>query len=154
MAARNAASFVELTHADSLTLLVDGERLTEPAARHNTKAEVELTLQGLVESRIFGQVRRVALVLTKLDAVCGSGRRGAIEAEFEGIVQRLTRKFGHHMHEMVAFQVAASPSDIQNIPRGHGVSALFKYWLGTRAPERSSSTPLQLERFFQRFSDK
>jgi hypothetical protein len=148
---QNAASFIELTHADSLTLLIDGERLSDPVARHNTKAEVDLTLQGLVESGIFGPVRRLAVVLTKLDTVVGSERSQAIEAEFDGIVGRLTRKFGHCMQEIVTFKVAASPNDIRHLPHGHGVSTLFNYWIGTGMSLRDNSPKIDIVRFFHRF---
>ena len=42
-----AVSLAELARADSLTVLVDGERLLDAGARHNLHSEIILMLQGL-----------------------------------------------------------------------------------------------------------
>ena len=71
-AADDAASltpFPEVTRADTITVLVDGERLLETGARHNLRSEIMMMLQALLDGNALRVGQRLILLLTKLDAV-------------------------------------------------------------------------------------
>jgi hypothetical protein len=129
----NAAELFELRNSDVLVFLVDGERLSHPVQRHNVKAELALMLQGLKDSDVLGTGRRVAIALTKLDAVHSSPRRQQTEAAFDDIVEHLEAIAGECFSEIQPFKIAASPHSTYQ--QGHGVDAMFAYWM------RDAATP-------------
>lgn len=124
-----SSGFPEVKRADSLTLLVDGERLLDHGARHNVRSEVEMILQGLVDADVTSTSQRVSLVLTKLDIVRGapSAEGQRTEADFEALVQNVRRLFGSHFRDIVPLQVAASPKS-NVLPHGYGVSEVLQFW--------------------------
>ena len=125
----SAAAFYELIRADTITMLVDGAKLLDNGQRHNVHSEVQLTLQAFVDGRIFRPWQRIAMVLTKVDAIRNSdhGQSQALEY-FEGIVRTITQNFGGYFAQIVAFQVAASPKS-GGAERGEGLPELLNFWL-------------------------
>ena len=70
------ANFPEIRRADSLTLLVDGERLLTDA-RHNLRSEIIMILQAFVDGGAVQAGQRLALVLTKIDLLQGALNKGS-----------------------------------------------------------------------------
>jgi hypothetical protein len=136
------AVFPEIQRADSLTLLVDGERLLDAGARHNLRQEVTMILQALIDGGGVKTGQRLALVLTKVDAVQASPNRARAEADFEALCANLGRLFGTVFTTIEAFRTAASPKN-NTIARGTGVPELLTFWLGaaTAAPTLPSHRP-------------
>jgi hypothetical protein len=123
--------FGEIERADTVTVLVDGERLLG-GTRHNLRSDVIMMLQGLRDGGGLRPGVRLALVLTKLDAI-----RAAVEAEralrdFQILVSDVQRLFGNELGQIEAFKVAASPKT-DALPRGTGVGGLLLFWLGGAA---------------------
>jgi hypothetical protein len=83
---------------------------------------------GAIES---GQ--RLALVLTKLDAVLASDSGNRVEAFFTSMLDKVRESFGDHFSEITAFRVAASPKNEQ-AKRGTGVAELLAFWIQPRPP--------------------
>lgn len=137
---RNAAddistvdTFLEIKRADSLTVLIDGQRLLNNLTRHNVRSEICLMLRALVEGGAVTGGQRLALVLTKLDMVHQSDLRQRADADFSGILARIQSLFGQVFSEIQAFPVAASPKS-EAVARGTGVAELLSFWLEPSRP--------------------
>lgn len=136
------AAFPEIRRADSLTLLVDGERLLDAGARHNLRHEITMILQALIDGGGVKTGQRLAIVLTKIDSVQASPESERAEADFRALCTKLERLFGAVFSSMKAFRIAASPKT-NVVARGTGIPDLFRFWLGaaTAPPTLPSSRP-------------
>lgn len=148
-----AKGYPELPRSDTLTVLVDGEKLLLSAERQLARRDALLTLRALVEAGVTRHWQRLALVLTKVDAV-RSAEKGAAEALqfFEKLASSMSAEYGSHFVDFKTFPVAASPKS-NNAVRGEGVAALLEFWL--KAPARNehvtiSATPRLAARAFGR----
>jgi hypothetical protein len=120
--------FVEVARADSITVLVDGERLLDLGLRHNLRNEIGLILQALRENGALSARPRLAVVLTKLDLISSSEDHARAEADFAAIVQDVEKHFSDTLAIVQAFQVAASPKE-DGVRRGTGMPELLTFWL-------------------------
>ena len=120
--------FSEIGRADSLSILVDGEKLLS-GDRHNLGSEVKLMLQALKDGN--GLINEVALavVLTKLDAVKSSDERDRGERAFQRLVGEIRGLFGESFATIEVFRVAASPKT-SGAEKGEGLDELLGFWLG------------------------
>lgn len=132
------AGFSEVARADTLTVLVDGERLLDTGTRHNLRSDINMMLQGLDEGGALRAGSRLALVLTKLDAVTAADHRERALRDFDSLLYDVRRLFGHSLSEVEPFQVAASPK-INVLPRGTGVADLLSFWIRPAAPPKISA---------------
>lgn len=139
--------FTEVSRADVLTVLVDGERLVDTKFRHNLRSDITMVLQALHDGNALSQRTRVALVMTKLDIVSGSEREEQVFEDFNTLLENIQRLFGGSLAEIAPFKIAASPKT-SSLQRGAGVSDLLKYWLSpiplpqASIPPNTSSTRL------------
>lgn len=136
----DAYEFCEVNRADTITILVDGERLLDTAARHEVRRDIELIVQALVEAKVVLHNPRAALVLTKIDAVNNSPQAGRVERDFDSLLASLRSRFSSNFACFETFKVAASPK-FNNVARGCGISELLNFWLAT--PERQWPICLQ-----------
>lgn len=148
-----AKGYPELPRSDTLTVIVDGEKLLLSAERHLARRDALITLRSLVEAGVTRQWQRLALVLTKVDAV-RSAEKGAAEALqfFENLASSMSAEYGSYFVEFKTFPVAASPKSTK-AARGEGVAALLDFWL--KAPARNqhattAPTPRPAARAFGR----
>lgn len=125
-----AYEFCEVNRADTITILVDGERLLDSAARHDVRSDIELIVQALVEAKVVLHTPRVALVLTKIDAVQKSAHAERAERDFVNLLKSLRNRFTGNFVCIEPFKVAASPK-FNNVNRGFGISELVNFWLTT-----------------------
>lgn len=148
------SDLVELYRADVVTFLVDGGRLLGPS-RHNVRSEVVMMLQGLLEGRAFGPRCRIALVLTKLDAVMVSSSAEKVRSDFSLLAADVRRIYGADLGVIATFEIAASPK-VGALARGTGVPELLQYWLepserGNSAERKSEAARLRGSRQFLAF---
>lgn len=130
----SARDFPELARADTITVLADGAKLLDSGLRHNVKSEVLLTLQAFLDADIIRPWQRLAIVLTKLDAVRSGPEAGAKALkDFDGLVAAVRSAFDPHFAEIQSFYVAANPQS-DAAERGEGLDLLIKYWV--KAPCR------------------
>jgi len=124
-----AKAYPELKRADVLTVLVDGAKLLNAGERHQVRAEVRVTLRAFVESGVAQPWQRLALVLTKLDAIRKNeaGRDGALRY-FEALAAKIQEDYASQFNEIQSFIVAASPKTT-NAHRGEGMHELLQYWM-------------------------
>lgn len=124
-----AKGYVELHRADVLTVLADGERLLDMGLRHQVRDDICLTLRAFQEAGVTRPWQRIAVVLTKLDAVLKDEAKTERALQFyEGIVQDVRLQFAEHFIEIQSFRVAASPQSAKAV-RGTGMVDLLSYWM-------------------------
>jgi molybdopterin-guanine dinucleotide biosynthesis protein len=134
-----AAEFIEVERADVVTLLVDGKRLAHDGHRHNAREELLLILQALNDAEVVPNGARLAIVLTKFDAVMASPNAKRVEADLATAVSRLNAHFADHFARTEVFRVAASPTEL-GMERGTGVVELLNFWLADVSPTSSAQT--------------
>ena len=148
----NAHNLFEVRRADTLTVLIDGVRLINPKERHNVRAEIEGILQGLLDGSALNKRQRLAIALTKHDAVQNSGRADTAISDFERLVASIRTTFGTYFAAIETFITAASPK-VENATRGQGIPELLTFWL--REPFVPDVPPVKLQptRDFERLRE-
>ncbi|KQP11899.1 hypothetical protein ASF43_23390 [Pseudorhodoferax sp. Leaf267] len=135
-----ARDFVELHRADVLTILADGHNLLDTGLRHQVRDDVCLTLQAFVEAGATRPWQRLAVVLTKLDAVLkDEAKTGRTLQFFESVLRDVQDQFSKNFVEIQSFRVAASPQS-RSAARGAGMVDLLRYWMS--APARLQPTKI------------
>lgn len=134
-----AAEFIEVGRADVVTLLVDGKSLAHDGHRHNAREEMLLILQALKDAEIVPIGARLAIVLTKIDAVRASPNAKRVEADLATVVARFNANFVNGFAKFEVFRVAASPTE-PGVERGTGVSELLRFWLEDVSPTPQAQT--------------
>ncbi|WP_294642966.1 hypothetical protein [uncultured Aureimonas sp.] len=124
----DAAPLFEVRRADVVTLLVDGARLVDSKERHNVRAEIEGIVQGLLDGGALTGRQRLAVVLTKDDAVKASPRADSAHSDFDRLLSVLEGNFGGDFVEIAGLRTAASPKTAEAV-RGEGLADLLAYWL-------------------------
>jgi len=134
-------AYPELKRSDVLTVLVDGAKLLDAGERHQVRAQVRFTLGVFVEVGVAPPWQRLALVLTKLDAIRKSeaAREGALRY-FETLIASVRTEYAAKFADVQAFTVAASPKTT-NADRGEGMAELLRYWMA----EPCRNTPAGIE---------
>ena len=133
--AANATDMFELRRADAITVLVDGRRLASLSDRADVMGAIPLVIQGMVENGAFVRKPKLAIVLTKNDAVQASPRKGRVEQDFCSILEGLREAFAAHFGEIGSFVTSASPKEA-NVVRGAGLGELLEFWIKPCAEPR------------------
>lgn len=128
-----AIEFIEVKRADVVTLLVDGKRLAHDNHRHNAREEMLLILQAFNDAEIVSGGARLAIVLTKIDAVRASPNAKRVESDLATVVARLNAHFADCFAKIEVFCVAASPTE-PGVDRGTGIPELLRFWLEPVSP--------------------
>ncbi|MFZ2989506.1 TRAFAC clade GTPase domain-containing protein [Ideonella sp.] len=126
-----AADYPELSRCDTLTVLADGVKLLDDAERHQVLNDVCLTIRAFVEAGQTRSWQRVAVVLTKIDAVRKANNQATGERavrHFARIVDDVRGEFSDRFAEIQPFQVSASPKGGDG-ERGEGMQDLLAYWM-------------------------
>lgn len=123
-----AHEFIEVARADVVTLLVDGKRLADDGQRHNTRDELLVILQALKDADVVAAGTRLAIVLTKIDAVRVSPNSNRVDADLAADVAKLQTHFADCFADFATFRIAASPTE-HGVVRGIGVADVLAYWL-------------------------
>lgn len=148
------ASFDEIQRADTLTFLVDGQRLTQNVTRHQVRSELLRVVQALVDGGGTSLRQRVAVVLTKLDEVRTSPNADRALSDFASDVSKLCQLFGSRFSSIVPFHVAASPKHVA-VPRGEGLRELLQHWiLPTSIAEGDFPQQAAQERVYRRMREE
>jgi hypothetical protein len=125
------SKFPELKRADCISVLIDGARMANSAARHRAKADILRFFQTLSESQVLTAKPNLCLVLTKLDFIQEQSEVIQTKAvqDFDQLISSVRARFGGLFSEIADFRVAASPEASHVLPYGHGVEDLFAYWV-------------------------
>ncbi len=142
--------FLEVHRADTINVLIDGERLIDNRARHNLKNDITMMLQALKDQSGIRSKPQLAIVLTKYDAVQQSEYQSRALSDLNNIVDNITSRLNGYIFSIEVFKVAASPKG-GDLPRGAGVLNLLKYWLNSEIQKPKIGTgKLSGKRFFER----
>jgi hypothetical protein len=149
----SAKSFPELSRADVITMLVDGQRLLDVGRRHNVRSEIRQTIQAFVEAGAVSPSQRLAIVLTKVDMVRKSEEAGSRAlADFEGLVANLRTSYGSKFAAVERFIIAAQPKS-DGAKRGDGLDGLLAYWMAEPVRYRPAKVAFHVppaDRYFAR----
>jgi hypothetical protein len=146
--------YSELKRSDTMTVLADGAKLLDAGERHQVRSLVRLTLRAFLEMGVTRPWQRLALVLTKLDAIHTDKDAASALRFFDAIVESVCTEFAAHFVDIQAFRVAASPKN-GNADRGEGMVELLRYWMaesGRYTPAPSEPGLVRAERAFGRLS--
>jgi hypothetical protein len=131
--APDTSSFPEVARADTITVLVDGQRLQDTSERHNLRSEIVMMLQALVDGGVVRLGQHLVLVLTKLDVIQSSPNRERAERDFASLRERVQRLFGATFDDTKTCAVAASPKT-DAVARGTGVDEILELWTTPAKP--------------------
>lgn len=124
-----AKGYSELRRSDTLTLLADGAKLLGDGERHLVREDICQSIRAFHEVNMTRTWQRLAIVLTKVDAVRQNKEKGERAVrQFESIVRDVREHFSYDFVEIQAFQVAASPKE-GAAERGEGMVDLLAYWM-------------------------
>ena len=148
--AANAAKLFELRRADTITLLVNGDRLVDDAERQETRGAVLAILQGLREGGDLPVGRQLAIVLTKEDCVLASPHSQRAARDMSDILARVRARHGDLFAAIEGFVIAAAPRGRSPVARGAGLDRLLAYWLRAPATAPAPQTRATGTRVFDR----
>ncbi|WP_338921693.1 hypothetical protein V0M98_03360 [Pseudomonas silesiensis] len=134
----SGVDFPEIQRADTLTLLVDGQRHLDSGARHNLRSEIIMIIQALVDGCALQNGQRLAVVLTKIDQIMGSANEERALAEFSKLVNKISELFPNIFTTIASFEIAASPKSGE-MKRGTGVDKLLDFWKDPAPPLAESA---------------
>lgn len=129
--------FLEIARADSISILVDGEKLLD-STRHNMTSDLKMLLQALKDGNGLINSPSLGIVLTKLDAVLSSDQRDDGMRVFEKLVREITKRFEDSFARIDEFKVAASPKEPSAV-KGSGLDELLTFWMRRRRVVRTNS---------------
>lgn len=149
-----SVKFAEIQRADTVTLLVDAERLIDSALRHDHLSDISLVIQALLEAGLTSKRQKLLIVLTKKDMIDDSSEtvRTNMETIFSKLVKKLIRLYESHFSEIISFQVAALPGIGSSLPIGFGLDKLVEEWLLTNQESVADSPRVSPKRAFSRFT--
>jgi hypothetical protein len=151
-----ADQFFEIRRADCVTLLVNGAQLADSGMRHEVRALAPQMVDALVEARAIRAGCRLAIVLTKKDAVVASLHAERVQQDFDKLVKSISASHAEYLGEVKSFVIAASPKDCERVVRGEGLGDLLLFWLRANLPAAAlgNGAPRKFERMIDLFADK
>src|SRR3546814_16875647 len=99
-------SLVELRRAETITFLIDGDRLLDNRRRHNHKAKIAQIAQALNEAGALAENQRVAVVLTKIDLVAASPNSARVMGDFDELSDRIAGLIAGRTSPIEKFEIA------------------------------------------------
>lgn len=103
-----AARLTFLRRADTIVVLVDGERLANPAQRTGAQADASDILESLLEANLVSSDCRVEVVFSKFDRIRASGQ-GSLDF-LARTKEKFEAKFRVRVPGFVFRQIAARPA--------------------------------------------
>ena len=141
-----AGPFPEVSRADTVTVLVDGQRLLDNKTRHNARSETGLMLRALANGGFLAHSPRFIFALTKLDLVNASRHKDRVLTDFDTVVKRGTQIVSQYEQGIESFQIAAAPADT-SLARGTGVDKLLHDWISPKLlPRATAPQPAKSDR--------
>jgi molybdopterin-guanine dinucleotide biosynthesis protein len=142
-----ALDYHELRRCDTLTVLADGMKLLDDSERHQVLNDVCLTIRAFDEAGQTRSWQKLAIVLTKIDAVRKTENKASSERairHFERIVADVREEFACRFVDIQSFQVSASPKGAVG-ERGEGMEDLLTYWMNKSKRLRHALTAPKAE---------
>ncbi|MGH2569517.1 MAG: TRAFAC clade GTPase domain-containing protein [Bacteroidota bacterium] len=115
---------LEVSAADVVLMLVDAEKLVDPALRHPTLSLVKTITESFVAAKLTNGTQRLLVALTKFDLVKGAPEEELSMQLFDQTVQQLRRLFGSEFAEIIRYEIASRPTK-NTVPPGTGLRELL-----------------------------
>jgi hypothetical protein len=117
-----------LRRADTIVVLVDGERLAAPAMRTSAQADAADILESLLDANMVSKNCRVEVVFSKLDRIAAAGQTALdflskTQEKYEG---KFRTRVPHLSFRQIAARPAPSPAQ-ENTERG--LAEAFVSWM-------------------------
>lgn len=142
-----------LRRADTIVVLVDGERLATPAQRTSAQADAADILESVLDANMVSPNCRVEIVFSKLDRVTAAGQAALeflakTQEKFEG-------KFRPRVPHLSFRQIAARPAPLSG-PVDGGLADAFVSWTTVLPPSSTDEllgepAPARDDREFSKF---
>lgn len=116
-----------LRRADTIVVLIDGERLAAPAQRTSAQADAADILESLLDANMVSSVCRVELVFSKLDRIRAAGQTARVF--LEKTQEKLEGKFRTRVAQLSFRQIAARPAPLSEPETSDdGLADAFVSW--------------------------
>ncbi len=151
----DAERLIFLRRADTIVVLVDGERLVNPAQRTSAQADAADILESLLDADMVSPSCQVEVVFSKLDRITAAGQAaldflGKTKEKFEG-------KFRARVLHLSFRNIAARPASSSEQENSEGgLAKAFVSWTtllptGPRDEQQGVPAPSRDEREFSKF---
>lgn len=125
--------------ADYFVLLIDGEKLANPAARNRAKNDPSTLLRNCLDTGMLGHDSAVDVLYTKWDKIEARSDKEEIAAFADVVDDEFRRLYAGRVRELRIKRIAAHPFDTP-MPLGFGLEEVFPSWVeagaGARTPVR------------------
>lgn len=115
-----------IKHANSLTFILDGERLATKNRRHSAIAEVYTMIRTIFDAGLYSSSTKVQLVISKYDIIEKSNDSNTNKF-IENNVQEISSLIQKYISDITIHKVAAMPED-NALDVGFGIDALLTAW--------------------------
>lgn len=149
--------FAMIARADHFIVLVDGNKLIQPAARQGAKSDTAMLLQSCLDAEQLGCQSQVDIVISKWDLVDTATDRTVHIAYIEAMKKWFLQRFRPKLRRLRFFEIAARGE------RGHyeiacGLATPFKSWVEDLPAAVPTDCPLperqELTTEFDRYVDR
>lgn len=144
------AEFVELPRADSIVLLVDGEKILRREERHVVLSNCGALVKTLIDNGRLTAKDRVDVVLSKVDSIQSAldADKDATLAAYASFTDNFKTRFANKLLEISFWEVAACPKS-GGLKVGTGIESLIRNWKPNKAKyqilqSERAANPLQL----------
>ena len=120
-----------LCRADHFVLLLDAERLADPARRHEVKANGAMLLRSCLDAGALGPHTYVEVVFSRWDLAEARLEENATRNFIDGVERALREQFAARVGRMTFHRVASRPRRDSQLPERYHVDELFRDWLST-----------------------
>ncbi|MEQ1871230.1 MAG: hypothetical protein ABL961_14540 [Vicinamibacterales bacterium] len=118
-----------LKRADHLCMVLDCERLANPALRQSVRFDARMLLRSIIEAQVLARECKIDVVFAKWDLVLAHADRADVEA-FAADTEATMRTTIGQAFECRVFRIAARPTT-ETVPFAFGLPTLLQYWLET-----------------------
>lgn len=149
--------FGVIKRADTLVIIIDGNRISNKNHRHSAFEQTTELLQTINDANLFSESVNVEIVISKYDLLIKSNESDSTILDY---IDKLTEKIMGKTDNLpnIAikfFKIAAMPNDLSDCETGYGLHDLLHSWTESRAIEYITlpiSIPLRSE--FNKFQKR
>jgi energy-coupling factor transporter ATP-binding protein EcfA2 len=125
-----------LRQADHFLLLLDSEKLVRKEKRWEVAHDSMTLLRSCLDSGMLPGNCLVNILWTKFDyfEAAGAGEHAQFLSGLKGEIET---EFGSRVGRLSFSEIAARPTQVNNLKFGHGLPELLKYWATSSPRERS-----------------
>lgn len=116
-----------LRRADSLCIILDGEKLSDVNQRQLARTDARMLLRSLIQGQALSQNCNIEIVFAKWDLLLGHPDQASLMSFVENTKEEM-RKVSEKVTIPQFFEIAARPRS-RNVPFAFGLPTLLRSWL-------------------------